>query len=164
MTTYDPTEVEGTDLEPRTERALSECMTVLPEASDLFTVIGENQNGEYTVDLRAPACSCKDFEYRAGKDFDPDDGCKHIRRARFATGEQPIPDSAEVDPFLGTHTDETARVAATDGGIIEAGDEGEVLEESDERPDDCDCGDWNQGADLPCWPCYRDGFEEPAGE
>jgi hypothetical protein len=30
---------------------------------------------------------------------------------------------------------------------------------SDERPDDCDCWDFEQG--LPCWPCYRDGFEEP---
>jgi hypothetical protein len=27
------------------------------------------------------------------------------------------------------------------------------------RPDDCDCGEWNEGLALPCWPCYRDGFE-----
>lgn len=56
---------------------------------------------------------------------------------------------------------------ASDDEIIVAGDEGEVLdgdEESDDdgRPDDCGCGDWNAGLELPCWPCYRDGFEEPA--
>lgn len=28
---------------------------------------------------------------------------------------------------------------------------------TDGRPDDCDC--W-PNADIPCWPCYRDGFEE----
>lgn len=61
-------------------------------------------------------------------------------------------------------------MAAADGGVIEAGDDGEILDESDEsdesdddsRPDDCDCGEWNADAELPCWPCYRDGFEEPA--
>jgi len=74
------------------------------------------------------------------------------------------------------------RVVVADGGteIIEAGDEGEILDESDDdvvnlsevtgdavpeddaRPGDCDCGDWNNGLDLPCWPCYREGFETPA--
>jgi len=28
----------------------------------------------------------------------------------------------------------------------------------DGRPEDCDC--WATG-ELPCWPCFRDGFEEP---
>jgi hypothetical protein len=67
------------------------------------------------------------------------------------------------------------RVVA-DGGVIEAGDGAEILDEDDdvvdlsevtgdaepERPDDCDCGDWNAGLGLPCWPCYRTGFETPA--
>lgn len=35
------------------------------------------------------------------------------------------------------------------------------------RPDDCVC--WDADAELPCWPCYRAGFEtqnpdEPAAE
>jgi hypothetical protein len=34
--------------------------------------------------------------------------------------------------------------------------------EGDERPSECDCGDWNDGFDLPCWPYYREGFREPA--
>jgi hypothetical protein len=35
----------------------------------------------------------------------------------------------------------------------------------DGRPEDCDC--WDPEGDLPCWPCYRDGFDVPnpsAGE
>lgn len=53
-------------------------------------------------------------------------------------------------------------VATSDGRIIEAGDEGEILDEEtdDGRPDDCAC--WDAGLKLPCWPCYRDGFDEPA--
>lgn len=30
-----------------------------------------------------------------------------------------------------------------------------------DRPKDCDCGEWNDGLGLCCWPCYRDGFETP---
>jgi hypothetical protein len=42
-----------------------------------------------------------------------------------------------------------------DGGVtVEA-----ESEHSYERPDDCDC--FPSMEDLPCWPCYRDGFEEP---
>ena len=33
--------------------------------------------------------------------------------------------------------------------------------DGDERPSNCDCGGWNTDADLPCWPCYRDGFNTP---
>jgi hypothetical protein len=35
------------------------------------------------------------------------------------------------------------------------------LTDYDGRPEECDCGAWNDGEELPCWPCYRDGFEEP---
>jgi hypothetical protein len=53
-------------------------------------------------------------------------------------------------------------VAVTDGGsdVIDAGDEGEILTETDPdgRPEDCGC--WNTEQELPCFPCYRDGFEE----
>jgi hypothetical protein len=42
-----------------------------------------------------------------------------------------------------------------DGGVtVEAGE----VDHSDERPDDCDCTPVMEN--LPCWPCYRDGFEE----
>lgn len=51
-------------------------------------------------------------------------------------------------------------VATTDGGLIVADDDGEILTESnDSRPDDCQCTP--AMGDLPCWPCYREGFETP---
>lgn len=46
-------------------------------------------------------------------------------------------------------------VARADGGVtVEAGES----DHSDERPDDCDCSPFFE--DLPCWPCYRDGFKQ----
>ena len=132
MNAYHTSEIEDTDVEPRTERALTECMTVLPEGGDIFTIVGENENGEYRVDSRAGRCTCPDHKHREAT-------CKYIRRATFATGEQPVP------------------------GDVDDVDEGEVLDEPvDGRPEDCDCGDWNAGEGLPCWPCYRDGFDTTA--
>jgi len=222
MSTDDSAEVspsvttdDSIDLEKRTRRALTECMTVLPGVDGAYTVIGENGGGEYTVDVHAGSCSCPDAEYR-------DATCKHQRRVAFATGAEPIPaaaDALDIDDQLGhhvsggprfkcehgrTHCAESAdaredavrcsdceieatttpgeRAVVADGGteIIEAGDEGEIIDESDDdvvnlsevtgdavpeddaRPGDCDCGDWNNGLGLPCWPCYRAGFETPA--
>lgn len=40
---------DSTELEPRDARALTECMIVLPEGGDVFTVVGEN-GGTYGVD------------------------------------------------------------------------------------------------------------------
>jgi len=160
MSAYDTNGIESTELEPRTERALTECMTVLPEGGDIHTVVGENGT-TYVVDSRVGRCTCPDAEYR-----EPSGGCKHQRRVEFATGARPVPAGVDgVDGLLGEHTDETPRVVATDGGIVEAGDEGEILEDSetddDSRPADCDCGEWNDGLTLACWPCYREGFESP---
>jgi len=148
-------------IEPRTERALTESMVVLPEGGDVFTVVGENGGGEYRVDGREGRCTCPDHKHRGAT-------CKHQRRLAFARGERPVPAGVEgVDPLLGEHVDGHPRAVATDGGeeILVAGDEGEILDESDgdDRPEECDCGEWNADTDLPCWPCYRDGFEEPAG-
>lgn len=33
------------------------------------------------------------------------------------------------------------------------------LTDFDGRPGDCSC--WDADAELPCWPCYRDGFDVP---
>jgi hypothetical protein len=184
------------DLADRTQRALTEYLTVLDDvdaaagADDLYAVVSES-GSQYLVDTRTDSCECPDAEHR-----DPEGGCKHVRRVAFATGERPIPaaaDGLDVDPQLGAHVDGprwecdhgrthcaesagarddavrcsdcTAEVVA-DGGIIDAVDGAEVLDdESDDddgRPDDCDCGDWNAGLGLPCWPCYREGFETPA--
>jgi hypothetical protein len=134
-------------------------MTTYPEGGEVYSVTTESGR-EYRVDRRDGRCTCPDHKHRSAR-------CKHLRRVAFATGERSVPAGVDgVDERLGEHTDGTAHAVATDGGsdVIDAGDEGEVLEESDGdgRPDACDCGAWNQGTGLPCWPCYRDGFDEPA--
>jgi hypothetical protein len=132
-------------IESRTKRALDEHMTVLPDfgraqgAPDLFVVIGENGRGEYLVDLRTESCECADAEYR-----DPEGGCKHLRRCRFATGETPVPADAlgevTIDDAFGAHVGASAKFATADGGVID-GATGEVLEDEDDREPDSESED-----------------------
>lgn len=148
---------ERTDLTARDVRALTEYMSVLPDGGDVFTVVSEGPT--YAVAAREGRCTCPDHQYR-------EERCKHLRRVAFATGDRPVPahvDVAAVDPDLGEHVAAGPRVAATDGGeILEAGDDEEVLDDgTDERPADCECGEWNADGALPCWACFRDGFEAP---
>jgi hypothetical protein len=176
--------VEGTDLEPRDVRALTEYLTVLDDygrardADGLYVVVSESGN-EYLVDAETDTCECKDYEHNLPTE-DGRERCKHRSRVAFATGERSIPawiDTDAVDAQLGIHVDETPRVAATDGGRTLAPEVAEqvtaderaaragrdaVDEDTDDRPDDCDCGAWNAGEELACWPCYREGFETPA--
>ena len=134
MNVYDTTEVEGTELDDRTERALAECMTVLPEGGDVYTVVGENQNGEYRVDAREGRCTCPDHKHR-------DVTCKHQRRFAFATGQHPIPAGVEtVDPLLGEHVD--GEPVATD----------DVADQESPR-EECWCAD----SDLPCFKHFQAG-------
>jgi predicted nucleic acid-binding Zn finger protein len=160
-----------TELNPRDTRALTEKMAVLLEGGDIYTVVGQNGGGEYTVDLHEGQCTCPDAQYN----LDGNEACKHELRARYAIGDRPIPtwaDTEAVDAQLGTHVNGEPERVAADGGtkIVIAGDEGEVLEDDvdeDGRPDECNCGDWNADTEPPCWPCYRDGFDVPnpsAGE
>ena len=62
--------------------------------------------------------------------------CKHMLAVAIR---EPVLNAATAEPEL-----------EADGGV--------VLEE--ERPEDCDCSPLFE--DLPCWPCYREGYEEPA--
>jgi hypothetical protein len=155
-----------TTLDARDVRALTECMSTLPEGGDVYTVVGEN-GGTYTVDRRVRGrCTCPDAQYNLPTD-DGRERCKHEARVAYATGDRPVPawiDTDAVDAQLGEHVDATPRVAATDGGIIDAGDDAEILDDDvdDGRPEDCDCGDWNADEGLPCWPCAREGFDVPA--
>ncbi len=122
---------DSTELESRTERALTECMTVMPNhgraegAPALFVVIGENCNGEYLVDTRTDSCDCKDMQYR-----DPEGGCKHLRRCRIATGEDPVPanalDKITIDSIFGAQLETSAKFATADGGLID-GDTGKEI-------------------------------------
>ena len=171
---------DSIDIDPRTRRALEEPLTVVAldgtpvEDADATVVLVVSHSGEsYRVDARAGVCECPDSKHR-----DPDGGCKHVRRARAALDREPLDArvvaAVDVDETLGVNAPGPS-VVATDGAggtdIIDAGDDAEILDDGtntdtdDEdpgRPDDCDCGAWNADAELPCWPCYRDGFEVPA--
>ena len=165
MNHYEPADIESTDVEPRTRRALERVYTVLhtdgspvegDEEPTVVSVISGSSGREHTVDVRDGRCTCEDHKYR-------DAECAHIRRARIALGRVPIDTATlaavDVHGRFAEHTPGPA-VLTSDGGIIDAGDEGEVLEDGDdERPDDCTC--WNAELELPCWPCYRDGFRSP---
>lgn len=139
MTTFETAAQEhaATTLDERDVSALTEIMSVLEDvgrvrgAAGLYLVVSES-GGTYTVDARSDACDCPDAEHRQ-----PDGGCKHVRRVAFATGAREIPewvDRDAVDDRLGEHVDATADaqpVAADGGEIIVAGDDGEVLDESE---------------------------------
>jgi len=170
MSTTNDSGQDSTEIKPRTRRALSECMSVL--TPDFFPVVDSRRSivsvttgsgSTYTVDVREERCTCPDQKHRS-----PDGGCKHIRRARIALGRTPVPadvfGSVDIDDSFGANVDATANVATADGGIIDAGDEAEIIDESaDEgRPEACECSALHDDATLPCWPCYRDGFETPA--
>jgi hypothetical protein len=126
-------------IDSRTKRALDECMTVLPNhgradgAPGLFVVIGQNENGEYLVDTRTGSCECADAEYR-----DPEGGCKHVRRCRIATGENPVPADAlgevTIDDTFGAQLETSAKFATADGGLID-GETGEVIEDETDSED-----------------------------
>lgn len=69
------------DVDPRTERAIIEHMTVIEEAPALFSVTTQS-GSEYSVDLREGVCSCPDYRNR-----EPEGGCKHLRRTRMEVGQ-----------------------------------------------------------------------------
>jgi len=156
MSTYDSAALEcavtddSIDLDRRDARALSECMTVRALGGDIYSVTTAS-GSEYRVDAREARCTCPDHKHRDAR-------CKHLRRVAFATGDVPIPcwvTADAVDPLLGQHV-EGACVATTDGGVVldaETDDAG--------RPDDCSCSEFEGKYDLPCFPCYRDGFKSP---
>jgi len=91
------------DVEPRTIRAATEYMTVIEDAPAMFSVTTQS-GSEYTVDLREPACTCPDYDYR-----DDVEECKHIRRVRLEVGQI---DVEELDAELERTTSELLRSAA----------------------------------------------------
>lgn len=90
----------GSETRKRDRRAAEEAMGVWPVGDDLWAVgsgSGEDYS-EYVVDLRAPACTCRDWEFRGGNEISR---CKHASRILQVTGrlETPI-DVDRVDPSL----------------------------------------------------------------
>jgi len=119
-----------------------------------FTVLGggdvevvnasHDDKGEHTyivhVEGGIPSdCTCPADTYQEG-------ACKH--RVAVAIRE-PVLDAASGD-----------QPVRADGGTATLEEFG-ADDRDDDRPSDCDCGDWNDGLGLSCWPCYREGFEEP---
>ncbi|PSQ34622.1 hypothetical protein BRD08_09180 [Halobacteriales archaeon SW_10_66_29] len=153
MNAYESDTNESIELDGRTERALTEKMTVFQLDGGVYSVTSESGT-EYRVDGRADRCTCPDYRYRGVR-------CKHLRRVAFATGEEPVPadlDGHPVDPLLGKHTD--GQPYSTDEEPVVATGGGEIIDKDDSgRPDECQC--WDAELGLPCWPCYREGFEEP---
>jgi len=155
MTTKETSGKNVSEVESRTQRALEEYLTVLPEhgrvkgADDLVLVVSASQE-EYVVDVRSGACECPDASYN----LEGDELCKHARRARFALGRDAVPSEAleavDVEPnfgaFVGT---DGVRVATSDGGVIEAEEDAEVLTDEDDECEDC-----AELSDLPCFECY----------
>ena len=81
------------------------------------------------------SCTCPAWEYQDG-------ACKHLVAVAIR---EPLLEAVNAEPTV-----------KADGGVTVEADESN---HSDERRDDCDCSPlFNE---LPCWPCYRDGFEEP---
>lgn len=117
-----------------------------------FTVLGEDDvevvNGShdepeehtYTVHVEGEIpsdCTCPAWEFQDG-------ACKHMVAVAIR---EPVLGAVSAEPTV-----------KADGGVtVKEG----TANDSEERPDDCDCGEWNDGLGLPCWPCYRDGFEKP---
>lgn len=80
-------------------------------------------------------CSCPPWEYQEG-------ACKHMVGVAIP---EPVLKAVSTEPRM-----------KADGGVTVEADESD---HSDGRLDDCDCSLLFES--LSCWPCYRDGFEEP---
>ena len=87
-------------LTKRQVRALTEVMTVFGGEGEIYSVVGENGGGTYTVDPIQGRCTCPDAKHN----LKPNETCKHEHRVKYATGRQQIPDWVDenkVDDHFG---------------------------------------------------------------
>lgn len=82
------------DATDRERRAAEEAMAVVPVASGLARVY--RVEDDYLVDLREPACECRDWQYRS----DEIQRCKHIARVLMTVSLLDIPSGVDPDPVL----------------------------------------------------------------
>ena len=107
---------------------------------DIEVVNGSYENPEehtYTVHVEGDIpsdCTCPAWDYGEG-------ACKHIVAVAIR---EPVLAAVSAEPSM-----------RADGGMVKADGE------TNERPADCDCEPFMAESSLPCWPCYREGFEEP---
>jgi hypothetical protein len=151
----------------RAVRSLVDVVAVEQVAPGMVEVV--TWSDSYAVDARDAGCNCPDKQYNLD---DTGGMCKHEYAALVADVDT-IPTPFEV-------TDDLDQRAVADGGhtpdgSAEASDRAKSLDDTErslkdvqekhgeaERPDDCECGEWNDGSGLPCWPCYREGFRTVA--
>jgi hypothetical protein len=111
------------------------------EGGDVEVVNGSHDEPDehtYTVHIESGIpfdCTCPASEYQEGP-------CKHMVAVAIR---EPLLEAVSAEPTV-----------KADGGVMVEAVESDY---SNERPDDCNCTPLTEG--LPCWPCYRDGFEEP---
>jgi hypothetical protein len=121
MLTNESDAVDCNDIEPRTERALTECMTVLSTSgtpitdAETQTVSVVSHSGEtYTVNAVQEVCDCPDHQHNHRI-------CKHIRRSRFALGIDELSSATlrefEIDDDFAAHCPGPI-VLASDGGRV----------------------------------------------
>jgi hypothetical protein len=154
MNDYDNAEIECTDVEPRTRRALERVLTVThtdgtpitdDETPTVVSVHSGNSGRERRVDVREGRCTCPDHEHR-------DSVCYHIRRARFALGVE----SVDRDTLAACDVHERFAEHAP-GAVVASSDGGLVGRETDEETDD-DSTD-SAGSDSPD-PRVREHVEQ----
>lgn len=91
MSTNTPDDNES--IEPRTERSLTEYMSVLPEGGEISTAVGQS-GCTCTVDGREGRCTCPDARHW-------NNACRHQRPVAFAIGERPVPIGADGEILEG---------------------------------------------------------------
>jgi hypothetical protein len=123
MNDYDNAEVESTDIEPRTRRALERVLTVTNtdgtpiregETPTVVSVHSGNSGKEHRVDVREGRCTCNDHRHRGAT-------CYHLRRARYALGTEPVATetlaACDVHERFAEHAPGPV-VATSDGGLV----------------------------------------------
>lgn len=99
-----------TETEPRTFRALTEYLTVLPAGADGYGVVSESGRS-YAVDVDAGTGDCPDPVYR-------DVRCKHLQRVVSVTGASPSPARSTARPSTNTSAGTSMGWLASRGGCI----------------------------------------------
>lgn len=185
---------DSTDLCKRAVRALTESMTVYPEGGDIYSVTTESGNeyrvdavegrctcpdAEYNLDDDERCKHERRVRFATGERAIPEwcdedainDGIgEHVKGGPVFEGGGG--GSSTVNPHPGddesTNADDAVKVA-TDGGVLPSyvdrtEDDDTDDDEDDDRPDDCECDEFHRDLDIPCWPCFHEGFEEPPEE
>lgn len=135
MSTHQASEEKSTETDdPRERRAKWESFAAKVPEIGTVTVRNHSHDDpaahEYDVSVarsgETTKCSCPSDEHQSGP-------CKHRRWV-----EHHAPDAVVI----------AAAGVQTDGGVIDAGDEGKIIDE-----EDC----WCDGQPMPCWDCYNTG-------